>query len=69
MRFRIRERFGFISDDIVPVWRSLVERFFEEFGDEGCGKREHENLFGARTHQHGLLLPVSNQPAINIPQS
>lgn len=34
MRVSICDRFGLISNNVIPVWSSLIERFLEELADE-----------------------------------
>lgn len=34
VRVSICDRFGLISNNVIPVWSSLIERFLEELADE-----------------------------------
>ena len=44
MRFRKSPRFGFVSDDIIPVRARLVEWIFEKLRDEWRAEAEDEHF-------------------------
>lgn len=64
----IRQRFSLVTNNVIPVRRSSIQRVLEELRDEWCGQREDEGLVLGRSllgqhldrrRAHGQMVPTN----------